>query len=75
MAAVTVTLVTAGSDTGPYFDLYTDADCFTNPIHSDVGISDFFGAGFIATNVPDNATVMRVASKGTCINYIDIIIT
>lgn len=75
MAAVTVTLSTAGVDTGPYFDLYTDVDCFTYPIHSDVGISDFLGIGFIATNVPDNATIIRVVSKGTCTNYVDLTIT
>ena len=66
---VLVTLTLAGADTGP-FNLYSDADGFTTALAS--GISKAaLEAGYSLTGVPDNATVVRAKSTGTCTNYID----
>lgn len=70
-----ITLVTVGSDAGPLFDLYTDVDCFTSPIDQNIPVSDFLGSGYTLLNIPDNATKIRVQSKGTCVNYSDFTIT
>jgi hypothetical protein len=75
MGAVRVTLVTAGSDVGPLIDIYTDADCFFAPIESNVTVSDFLGLGYVVLNVPTGATKIRLQSKGTCTNYVDLTIT
>lgn len=71
-----VTLTTAGSDTGPYFDIYIDADCYTNPVALDVSKDVLFeGSGYALNDIPDTVQRIRVKSKGTCINFVDITIT
>lgn len=70
-----IILVTVGSDIGPLIDLYSDSDCFTYPIQQDVPVSDLLGIGYTLVNIPDNATKIRVQSKGTCTNYSDLTIT
>lgn len=69
---VLITLTTAGTDTGP-FDLYSDADGYTTPF--EVGVSKTsLVAGYTSTMVPDAATIIRVQSTITCLNYVDLTI-
>lgn len=64
-----ITLTTAGTDTGP-FDLYSNLDGYVLPFAT--GISKaVLQAGYLAT-VPDYTNIVRVKSKGICINYVDI---
>lgn len=66
----TITLTTAGSDTGP-FNLYTDVDNYVTPFAT--GISKgALEAGYVTMAVPNAATIIRVTSEGLCTNYIDI---
>ena len=69
---VLITLTTAGTDTGP-FDLYSDADSYVTPFENDVPKASLV-SGYTSTVVPDLATIVRVASDGTCTNYIDLTI-
>ena len=70
---VLVTLTLAGADTGP-FNLYSDADGFSIALAS--GISKAaLEAGYSLTGVPDNATIIRTQSEGTCVNFIDMFIS
>jgi hypothetical protein len=66
---VTVTLTSASPATGPY-DLYQNVDGFTVPVATNVPQPAMIG-GYTVT-VPDNATIIRVQSLGTCTNFIDI---
>jgi len=66
---VTVTLTSASPATGP-FDLYQNVDGFTVPVATNVSQAAMLG-GYTVT-VPDNATIIRVQSLGTCTNFIDI---
>jgi hypothetical protein len=70
---VTITLTTYGGNTGPLFDLYTDADNYATAFATDVAKADLI-SGYVAT-VDSSATVVRCKSKGTCTNYIDMNIT
>ena len=63
-------LTTAGADTGP-FNLYSNVDGFTTPFETNV-IKGFLTAGYSSVYVPDGTTVIRVASMGNCVNYVDI---
>lgn len=67
---VTITLTTAGADTGP-FDLYSDVTSFTSAFDTNVPKSSLV-AGFTTSNVPDGTTIVRVVSTGECKNHIDI---
>jgi hypothetical protein len=67
---VLITLTTAGTDTGP-FDLYSDADSYVTPFENNVPKASLV-SGYTSTVVPDLATIIRVKSDGTCINYIDL---
>ena len=70
---VLVTLTLAGADTGP-FNLYSDADGFSTALAS--GISKAaLEAGYSLTGVPDDATIIRTQSQGTCTNFIDMFIS
>ena len=67
---VLITLTTAGVDTGP-FDLYSDADSYATPFETGVAKSALV-AGYGSSSVPGTATTIRVASTGTCTNYVDL---
>lgn len=67
---VLITLTLAGGDTGPY-DLFSDVDGFTTPFETSIQKVDLL-AGFISSNVPDFATVIKLVSKGKCENFIEI---
>lgn len=66
-----ITLTTAGAETGPLFDLYSDLDFFTVPFAVNVTKASLI-AGYTSAVVPDYTKVVRVKSKGVCINYVDI---
>jgi hypothetical protein len=66
---VLVTLTLAGTDTGP-FNLYSNSDGYVNIIATGV-TKAALEAGYSLTGVPDDATIIRVKSTGTCTNYID----
>lgn len=68
---VTITLTTAGADTGP-FDLYSDVTSYLSAFDTNVPKASLT-AGFTTSNVPDGTTVIRVISQGAlCKNQIDI---
>jgi hypothetical protein len=67
---VTIKLTTAGADTGP-FDLYTDADNYVTPFATSVPKATL-QLEYVTMAVPNNATIIRVLSTGTCTNYIDL---
>jgi hypothetical protein len=70
---VTITLTTAGADTGP-FNLYSDVDGYTSAF--EVGVSKAaLLAGYTSYIAPNGTTIVRVMSSGTCTNYIDITLT
>lgn len=66
---VLVTLTLAGTDTGP-FTLYSNADGFTNAIATGVSRSALI-AGYNLTGVPNDASIIRAQSTGTCTNFLD----
>jgi hypothetical protein len=66
---VLVTLTLAGTDTGP-FNLYSNSDGFVNAIATGV-TKAALEAGYSLTGVPDDATIVRANSTGTCTNYLD----
>ena len=70
---VLVTLTLAGTDVGP-FNLFSNVDGYTNPIATGVSRAALV-AGYNLLNVPDNASVIRVQSTGTCTNYLDILLS
>ena len=66
---VTITLTTYGGNTGPLFDLYSNADNYATAFATDVAKADLI-SGYVAT-VDSSTTIVRCQSKGTCTNYID----
>jgi hypothetical protein len=70
---VKITLTTAGVDTGP-FNIFSNSDGYATPIVTGIAKSSLI-AGYDVLSVPDDATIMRVRSTGTCTNQIDIPIT
>jgi hypothetical protein len=68
--SVIITLTTAGTNTGP-FDLYSSTDGYSTAFETDVPKSSLV-AGYSTSNVPDGTAFVRVKSKGTCINFINI---
>lgn len=70
---VLITLTLAGVDTGP-FDIYSDSDGYTTPLVTGVTKSAL-EAGYSLVGVPNDATIIRVTSTGTCINSIDMLIS
>ena len=70
---VLVTLTLAGTDVGP-FNLYSNVDGYTTPIVTGVSRAALV-AGYNLLNVPDNASIIRVQSTGTCTNYLDILLS
>jgi len=70
---VTITLTTAGSDTGP-FNLYSDLDGYISAFETGVSKVALL-AGYTSILVPDGTTIVRVASSNPlCSNYVDIIV-
>lgn len=67
---VLITLVTAGTDSGP-FDLYSNLDGYSSAFESGVSKASLL-AGYASALVPDYTTTIRVKSNGTCVNYVDI---
>lgn len=67
---VTITLVIAGLDTGP-FNLYSDADGYITPFETGIAKA-LLVAGYTSTLVPDAATIIRVDSTGVCTNFVDL---
>lgn len=70
---VLITLTTAGTNVGP-FNLYSDVDGYISPFETGISKATLV-AGYTSTLVPNAATVIRVKSNGTCLNYIDLTIT
>jgi hypothetical protein len=70
---ISLTLTTAGIDTGP-FDLYSDVDGYTTLFESGVSRADLI-AGYITSSVPGGTTIVRVQSNSLCTNFIDITLT
>jgi hypothetical protein len=69
---VLLTLTIAGLDSGP-FDLYSNLDSFTTPFETGVSRVALQG-GYSSVLVPDYTEIVRVVSKGNCINYVDILL-
>jgi len=67
-----ITLYTAGSDTGP-FNLYSNLDGYVSAFETGISKASLL-AGFTSYAVPDGTTIIRVASDGTCLNHVDIIV-
>lgn len=70
---VLITLTTAGANVGP-FNLYSDVDGYTTPFETGISTASLV-AGYTSTLVPNAATIIRLKSNGTCLNYIDLTIT
>lgn len=66
---ITITLTSAGSDSGP-FDIYGNSTGAFVLITS--GVSKLSLTSGYTTTAPDGTTVVRVQSTGTCTNYQDI---
>jgi len=69
---ILITLTFAGTDTGP-FDIYSNVDGFVTPLATGVSKAAL-EAGYSLLGVPDDASIIRVQSLGTCSNYLDILI-
>ena len=68
---VTITLTTAGTDTGP-FNLYSDVDGFVSAFETGVSKAALL-AGYTTSLVPNGTTIVRVMSANElCTNFIDI---
>jgi hypothetical protein len=71
---VTITLTTAGADTGP-FNLYSDVDGFISAFETGVSKAALL-AGYTSSLVPNGTTIIRVMSSNElCTNFIDITIS
>lgn len=70
--SITITLTSAGSDSGP-FDLYTNATGSFTLMEAGVSKNTLL-AGYTVTTL-DGTTVVRVQSTGTCTNYVDLTVT
>ena len=71
---VLITLTVYGSDTGPYFNLYSNVDGYTTPFETGVTKLSLI-AGYTSSVVPDAATFIRIQSTGVCDNYVDVAVT
>lgn len=67
-----ITLLSPGADTGPLFDLRSDADSYATIFESGVVKSSLL-TGYTSVLVPNGATIIRVQSAGTtCTSYVDL---
>ena len=68
--SATITLTTAGADTGP-FNLLSDVDSYATPFETGIAKSSLL-AGYTTNLVPDLATIVRCQSSiSLCTNFID----
>ena len=70
---MTVTLTTAGADSGP-FDIYSDLDGYLSAFETGVSKASLL-AGYSSALVPNGTNNIRIKSIGVCVNYIDIPLT
>jgi len=66
----TITLTSAGTDTGP-FDLYSNTDAYGTAFATNISRASLL-AGYTTSAIPDATVTVRVKSTGTCTNYIDL---
>jgi hypothetical protein len=66
-----ISLASPGAQTGPLFDLRSNADSYANIFESGVTKTSLL-TGYTSTSVPDLATIIRVQSTGTCVSYLDL---
>ena len=66
-----ILLTTLGTNTGPLFDLYSNADNFFAPFEINITAAAL-QAGYVSVLVPDGATIIRVKSKGVCQTFVDL---
>lgn len=68
---VLITLVLPiGGDAGP-FNLYSNTDGYVTPFATNISASALI-AGYIAINVPEGTTTIRVQSVGVCTNFVNV---
>lgn len=67
-----ITLTVAGIETGP-FDLYSNLNGFSSPFAVNISKSSL-QSGYTTSSVPDYTSIVRVKSKGICVNYTDIVL-
>lgn len=65
-----------GTDIGPLFNIYGNADNYVLPLVQNVHITALTGTPDLSTsgfrfNVDSKNTIIRVRSVGTCVNYVD----
>lgn len=70
--SVDITLTQAG-DNLSLFDLYSNVDNYTIPFDTDVSVEDLLSGYTVLA--PNFTEIIRVKSKGECVNFIDIIIS
>jgi hypothetical protein len=70
---ITITLTTAGTDTGP-FSLFSNVDGYTTAFVTGVSRTALL-AGYTTTLATVGTTIVRVQSNGLCTNFIDITLT
>jgi hypothetical protein len=70
---ITITLTTAGTDTGP-FNLYSDVDGYVSAFETGVAKIDLV-AGYTTALAPDGTKVVRILSTGLCTNYTDLAVS
>lgn len=64
-----ILLTTPATDAGP-FNLYSNVDGFVSAFATNVSKATLSG-GYVANNVPNGTTIVRLVSVGECTNYID----
>ena len=67
---VLITLIVAGTDTGP-FSLFSDLDAYTSAFETGVSQSALI-AGYPSALVPDFTSIVRIVSTGNCTNFTDV---
>ena len=73
--SVLITLTAGtGGNTGPTFNLFSDADGYVIAFETGVAKSSLV-AGYTSSVVPDGTTIIRCKSVGTCTNYTDFTIS
>jgi hypothetical protein len=67
-----ITLIVAGTDTGP-FDLYSNADWYSSAFASSVSKLELTN-GYPSNDLPIGATTVKIKSTGLCTNFVEVII-
>ena len=68
--SATISLSSAGADTGP-FNLYSNVDGYVTAFESGVSKASLLSGTYLSSNVPNTTTICRVKSAGACGNYVD----